>query len=211
MNVVLESRDFIKENGGHILAKKHALELYDNDNFRKYELYPMRLRTGNMYAFKYYDYAMPLQLHKRKIPYGDLHPFGILLEVNDVERKLKLLNLNVVPPRVRDRLFMTIFKFFHSLIGTNMRSTNFIKWRKIPITEEFIKKNIPFDFGMAINTFDMKKIKKIYALDWSNSHALISLYFEKKLFYNRLDRITKHTVYKSFFTKPSIKEINKLK
>ena len=192
MSLVTDSRDFINNHGGPSETKKHVMGLFENDNFKMHELYPKLLRTGNMYTFKYYDRTLRFELSKRRIPYGDLHPFGILLSVDG--ETIRMLNLNVIPLRVRERLFSVIFKLQHFTIDKNINNNNPNSWLRIPITEDLIKKYIPYDLSIAVNIYNIKNIRKIHAIGWGNVPQVLSLYFDKTVYYNRSAGITKHTI-----------------
>lgn len=192
MKVIEESREFIKQYGSEKTAQLHALKMYDELNIKKYEMYYKLMQPGNLYTFKYFDISLPFKLTTGQIPYCDLHPYGLLLSINDKE--IRLLNLNVVPLKARERLFILMEKLYRNTISYNANNEKSHVWRKIPITEALIAKHIPFDYSIAVNIYNTKYVRKVDALDWSNLHILMSLSFDKKLFFNKGKLINKRTI-----------------
>jgi len=193
MELIKESRSFINKYGGNIPAQQHVLGLYDDGNIKTYEIFHKMIKPGNLYTFKYYDKKAPFDLVKNKIPYCDLNPYGLVLSKTSTE--IRMINLNIIPIKAREKLFQLMEKFYRQLIAHNTNNSIVHSWKAIPITEEIIKKYIPYDLSIAINIYNTKYIQKVYAFDWSNVYMLMSLYFEKKIFFNKLNRINKKLLY----------------
>lgn len=194
LQALTENNDILNSYGGEMGAEKHALEIFEKNELKTYDIFPDRLRIGNLYAFRYLDAAIITKLNAMEIPYIDLFPFGILLDINDTE--IKILNFNMIPFRVKKKMMLRIARNFRHLIDRNAVNDNPARWFQIPITEEFLLKTVPFDLGLAINIYKRKKVRKITAISWSTLHLTLSLRFIKKTYFNRFNRISRKTIYK---------------
>ena len=197
LNFKLLYKEWLQKNGGLMGAVNESAKYYKGSDhaLTTYGYKEKMLIAGSFFTFEYYDIEKltKFKAGKSSMPYYDLKPLILSLGVDEDGMEVGF-DLNVILPPKRIMLFATIFKVFDKTYMYNLEmDKKFKKWRRIPITKEFIVKAINLKNNIAINKYDRRKMRKIKLIGWDSLIILSTLYLKyilpnktKKLTYQNL-------------------------
>lgn len=136
---------------------------------------PDTLVSGVFYTFYYNEKIDPIKLAQSENKFIDKRPI-ILSLGKDMSGNEIGLNFNVIPYKLKLKLLHIYWKYMYKNYISRNLGQDFPKWKIIQINKKTISDLFNINLGVAINTFDRKKMVKLKVLEWEDIKILPLLY-----------------------------------
>lgn len=136
---------------------------------------PSGLISGIFYTFFNNEKIDTVKLAQSDTKYIDMRPV-ILSLGKDINGNEVGLNFNVIPYKLKLKLLSIYWKYMYKNYISRNLGEDLPKWKIIQMNKKTITSMFNINLGVAITSFDRKKMVKLKVMEWEDIKILPLLY-----------------------------------
>ncbi len=172
-------QEFLDTSGSTGAAKLESEKIYNDKYLGNGVTYiktlPNSLISGAFYTFYYNAEIDPVKLAQSETKYIDKRPIILSLGKDPAGNEIGL-NFNVIPYKLKLKLLTIYWKYMYKGYISRNIGEDLPKWKIIQINKKTISSLFNINLGVAISTFEQKKMVKLKVIEWEDIKILPLLY-----------------------------------